>query len=78
MSTPLLAHHDTPPCPRCKAQAVVPEGTEADLHLRCACCGHDWMEGDPVVIARAWKAQRAWEKYEAESESVKKREKRAK
>jgi hypothetical protein len=82
MST--LAHHDTPPCPKCKAQAVVPisgiaESSAPVAYLVCASCGHEWEETDPKVTERAWRAQEAWDrKYRAEAEQLKKREKRAK
>ncbi len=84
MSSPVLAHHDTPLCPKCKAQSVVPhsfvtEGCTPDHWLMCACCGHEWEETDLGVYNRAQRAQEAWEKkYAAEAEQLKKREKRTK
>ena len=67
-----LAHLDTPPCPECGVQAVVPGGGN---RLICVLCGIDWEEADPAIVARAEAANRAWRKYEAEAERNKTREK---
>ena len=73
MSSPILAHHDTPLCPMCRTQSVVPRCGNA---LVCALCGHDWEEADHAIVARAEAADRAWLKYKAEAERNKTREKK--
>jgi len=82
-----LAHHDTPPCPRCWAQTVVPfeslnaaapEGAQTPELLVCVSCGAKWHEKDQAVVTKAWTAQKAWQKYRAEAQQIRTREKRAK
>ncbi len=73
MSSPLLAHHDTPPCPRCWANTVVPrfvtEGQDGPnaAQMACACCGHEWEEKRDTSVDKAWQAQRAWAKYSSDA-----------
>lgn len=54
--------HDSIECRRCKSPTVVPEGNELasptevkDVScVRCASCGHTWLEEDVTNLARVW------------------------
>jgi len=70
-----LLHHDRPPCPRCKAQTVMPAVfPDTSAALVCVCCGYSF-DGDLVVVERAYRAEEAWAKYSAEADRMRNREK---